>query len=233
MSQDAIKYLETEVRPSVLTDVVAVAAYHGRRQKLGAGHFSTPRQVFCYIDHLGYIAYGGASTGRAVRFIKEFFPVSYREMAELVYVMWRHGTVHELKPVSYRAPLRGVPCRKVEVRWLSTNHNRERERRRHMLVFPMEGKPDTVYLVMNSCQLADDLLDAVDQFVERLKADSPREKRCAERIKSLAQVREYTQAGKSMAPTIKQQIRDAWAKQGGLLDKSGKVVRAHAATPNR
>ncbi len=229
----AITYLEQEIRPSIITDVIEVAAYHGRRQKLkDAGHHSTPRQVFCYTDHLGSVAFGGTSCASGVRFVEEFFPSRYRPLADLVYAMWRHGTVHAYKPYSYAAELDGVANRRVEVRWLSTNHNRRHERNQHMLVFPMEGKPNAVYLVMNSCQLADDLLAAVDAFLDALRADDSWARQCAERTTKLAEVRECTDIqGTTRAARVRGQIGFAWAHQGGLLDSAGSVKEAHPQSP--
>lgn len=234
MSIDVIEYLEDEVRKSIITDVVDVAAYHGRRQELDSGHYSTPRQVFCYVDHLGYVAYGdSSSTKRAVKFIKEFFPSQYEAFAELLFVMWRHGTVHQLKPYSYRAPLRDASGRQVAVRWLSTNHNRKQERTQHMLVFPMEDTPDTVFLVVNSCQLADDLLSAVNGLINHLRAKPLHKEVCEKRIESLTKICDYTETSKSMVPIIKSQIRDAWNRQGGRLNKNGTIVKPHPETKGK
>lgn len=230
MSIDAIQYLEDEIRKSIITDIVDVAAYHGRRQQLESGHHSTPRQVFCYVDHLGYIAYGHTShTKRAVKFIKEFFPSQYEAFAQLIFVMWRHGTVHQFKPFSYRAPLGDNSGRQVAVRWLSTNHNRKLERNLHLLVFPMEDTLDTVFLVVNSCQLADDLLSAVDNFIAHLRATPRQKEECEKRIESLTEI----QDSKPMGPIIKSQIHDAWDKQGGLLNKNGMVVETHPEAQSR
>lgn len=104
MNEDVLGYLQ-QVRLCAESDVVNVARYHARNHKTNHGHFSTPRQVFCYVDHLGFIAFGGQSTPRSVRFIREYFPAQYGRFAALLHAMWRHGTVHQLKPYSYKAPL--------------------------------------------------------------------------------------------------------------------------------
>ena len=144
MTVDPIDYLDNEIRISIENDIRDVALYHARRRKIKkAGHFGIPRNVFCFVDHLGSLAYGASSTENAVKFIREFFPVRYHNFAALLYAMWRHGTVHEYKPKSFCASCAGAD---ITVRWLSTNHNRKKERAQNMLPFPMEGKSGTVYL---------------------------------------------------------------------------------------
>ncbi len=232
MRGNAVKYLETEIRPSIVTDVLDVAVYHGKRQTLkGASHHSIPRNVFCYIDHLGCVAFGGTPTARGVKFIEEFFPARYRPLADLVYAMWRHGTVHAYKPYSYHATVDGASPKDVVVRWLSTNHNRKIERRQHMLVFPMRGKPDTVYLVINNCQLADDLVSAVDEFIKRLRLDHTWRQECTVRVAALFKPCGIAEVqGKTRAATVRDQIEYAWGSQGGLLDRKGNVAKRHPSS---
>jgi hypothetical protein len=226
---DPTRYLEDEVLTSAVSDIVEVAAYHARHHARNTGHFSTPRQVFCYADHLGYIAYGEtASTARTVRFIREFFPPNYGRFAELLVAMWRHGTVHQLRPYSYRAPLHDGDVREPEVRWLSSNHNRKKERAQHMLVFSMENTPDAVYLVVNSCQLADDLVYSVNRLIGALGDGTVDVADCAARVGALQQSRRYDDGvGRTMAAALAAQIRDAWSAQGGMLSESGNVVLRH------
>lgn len=228
MGADPIQYLEREVLESAVTDIVEVAAYHARHHKRDTGHFSTPRQVFCYADHLGWLAFGDReSTRRTVRFIREFFPPRYEPFAELVVAMWRHGTVHQLKPYSYRGPLAGGAAEEVEVRWLSTNHNRRRERAQHMLVFPVRNQQSRVFLVVNSCQLADDLVASVNRLIGALREDELDLPAITQRVASLGDARSYQDAGKSMAQQVKEQIREAWRRQGGMLDEDGNVIEEH------
>lgn len=230
MTVDPVKYVETEVKLSILTDVVRVAKYHARHHTENTGHFSTPRQVFCYVDHLGYLAYGdNRSTSRSVQFIRDFFPPHYTPYAELLFSMWRHGTVHQLKPYTYRAPLKNGVSQQITVNWLSTNHNRKRERGQHMLFFPMEGKKNDVYLVVNSCQLADDLVVAVDAFISHLKSTPADRAECAKRVASLKDPSEYNdqKIGKQIIPKLLKQIRSAWRDKAGKLNQNGHITLWH------
>jgi hypothetical protein len=232
MTKDALSYLKSEIRASIVKDVIDVAVYHARRQRVkDGGHFSIPRQVFCYVDHLGHIAYGGNSTARAVRFIKEFFPARYRDFAELAHSMWRHGTVHQYKPICYHASFCASSPKIIVVKWISSNHDRKKERNQNMLPFPMEGEGNVVCIVMNTCQLADDLLIAVDEFITRLKRNSSWKRECGKRIEAICGVHDYTEIrGVNMPSLVKSQMKLAWNKKGGLLDKKYNVVRVHPAS---
>jgi hypothetical protein len=211
----------------VNTEVVKLAEHYAAGWIEGRGHFSVPREVFCYVDHLGELAFGGPSTARAVRFIREFFPSRYHTWAELLYAMWRHGTVHAHKPYSYRAPLPGSMT-VVEVRWLSANHNRPRERSVHLLVFPIDGHPNAVSLVVNTCQLAHDLLLAIDSFIGRLRSDPELKADCDKRLAALAPIRDHTSVdSKTRQQTIAKEIESVWASRGGLIDETGNIIAPH------
>ena len=68
---DILRYLEAHLRPLVDTELVKLAE-HFHRQINGRGHFSIPREVFCYVDHLGELAVGGLHHGSACALL-EFF----------------------------------------------------------------------------------------------------------------------------------------------------------------
>jgi len=226
VDEDVVGYL-AQVRLSAEADIVKVARYHARDHKANHGHFSTPRHVFCYVDHLGFIAYGGNSTPRSVRFIREFFPARYARFAELLYAMWRHGTVHQLKPYAYKASLTDQVDDVVEVRWLSTNHNRKLERAQHLLVFPVPDAVNAVYLVVNGCQLADDLVFAIDAFARQVRNSGIDVDSCSQRVAALDEARDYTDVGRSIAIAVRDQIRLAWQVKGGRLDDKLSVVETH------
>ena len=112
MSKTALSYLKSEIRASILKDVIDVAVYHARRQRVkDGGHFSIPRLVFCYVDHLGHIAYGGNSTARTVRFIKEFFPERYRVLQNWHTPCGATGQFISISPFATALPSLAVPRR--------------------------------------------------------------------------------------------------------------------------
>jgi len=228
---DPVRYLEQEVLPSAVGDVVKIAAFHARHHERNTGHFSIPREVFCYADHLGYIAFGDKrSTNRTVRFVREFFPSDYAQYAALLVAMWRHGTVHQLSPYSYRCALEEDDSQQIEVRWLTSNHNRKHERAQHLLTFPMEGEPDAVYIVVNTCQLADDLVTSIHRLAGAMRGGQIAAQDCSRRIEQLRRAVDYAEVGKSMAASVRDQMRAAWVQQGGQLDAAGNVRLAHPAS---
>lgn len=225
---ETFKYLENEIRTSIINEIRDVAYYHSRRRNIkSAGYFSIPRSVFCYIDHLGYIAFGDdSSTNRSIKFIKEFFPTNYHKFSELIYSMWRHGTVHQYKAISYYASYPNNTPTKINVKWLSTIHNKNIERNQNLLPHPMQGKKDTVYIVINTCQLVDDLIIALDKFIEKLRNDTSWESQCLKRIETINKIQDYsTIKGKIVALAVKNQIKLAWDLKDGLLDNKGNIVK--------
>ena len=225
---DSIQYLQTHLRRLVDVELVKLAEGYAAGSIAGRGHFSIPREAFCYIDYLGEIASGDSgSTKRAVSFIRRFFPPAYSDYAELLCAMWRHGTVHAHRPYSVRAPL-PQSSTSVEVRWLSANHNRPRERGVHLLPFPIDGRQDAVYLVMNTVQFANDLLSAIDSFIDELRNDIKLKVECDKRLAMLDAVRDYTFfRGCGHQQAIATEIAKAWAARGGLISEAGSVMTAH------
>jgi hypothetical protein len=177
---------------------------------------------------LGYIAFGDqGSTKRAIKFIKDFFPKEYKDYAELIYAMWRHGVVHQYFPISYKIKLDDGTLKTVNVKWVSTIHNRNKERKLNLLTFPMEGDKDSVYIVINNCQFVDDFLIAVDNLLDKLKRDTQFENVCTDRIKFLFGVEDYKEA-KGISEIVKNQIIIAWSKKDGLLDKKANMIKTHS-----
>ena len=206
-------------------DVVAVA-------KVGLGRFGVPRSVFCYVDHLGYIAYGlSGSTERAVRFIREFFPTYYHDLAELIIHMWRHAVVHEHKPrsLSMAMPETG---QNVEVLWLSTTHARLRERGLHLSALTIKGSPNSVYLVINNPQLGDDLIGAIHNFAHRLAGDVSLKSGCDTRVAAMVTPQPLSDVkNPDRRQAITDGMRKVWIERVGLIDEVGNVLNPHPKEP--
>lgn len=219
-----------KIKDSVINDVKDVARFHFdqlQRNIKSAGHHSIPRSVFCYVDHLGYIAFGGSSTGRSVKFIKKYFPLNYHEYAELIYSMWRLGTVHEYKPKSYYSTLSNQSSKKITVKWISTIHDKEKQRKLNLLTFPIEGQHNTVYILINNPQLVDDLIISLDKFKATLEKDNQYKNHCESRLANINEAQEYSTTSNSISNTVKEQIRHAWHTKGGLLNKKGNMIEDH------
>ncbi|MDP8246723.1 MAG: hypothetical protein P9M00_01160 [Candidatus Tritonobacter lacicola] len=226
-----IEYLKHNVRDSIVNDVIRVARYHSRHYSgKQAGFFGIPRQVFCYIDYLGLIAFGdNSNTKRAVKFIKKYFPLNYHDYAELLYSMWRHGTVHEYEPKSYCAYFPSEMSERISVKWLSNNNNARAFRDENMRFYSMQGNISNIYLVINICQLADDLLAALDALILEIRNGRVYRCACENRLSRLGDVRKYIEVrGVNSRNAVKNQIFLAFQKRAGEIDQNGRVVNRFA-----
>ncbi len=228
MPKRTIEYLEKNVRQSIIDDVKAIARHHNDTQV--GGFFSVPRQVFCYIDYLGWIAFGYVDNNGnpknskcAEEFIKKYFPRQYRDYAELIYSMWRHGTVHSYEPYSfYRADKNGAPKR-IKVLWQSNNDDKPDNRKANMKFFPLKGKMATLRLNINICQLVDDLLESLASLVAELKQDRRRKRECEARISEYGIPCDIVKkvSGRSRQDLIKHQIELAWLNRAEKINLKG------------
>jgi hypothetical protein len=213
-------FLKNQVRDSIDWDVVEVSRNPTGH---GAGWFGVPRQVFCYVDFLGSVAYNKtkgerspASTRKAVRFIREFFPAEYSDRANLLVAMWRHGTVHGVFPYSYYARAGG---RKVTVHWSSNNNWAEHNQAVNLKFFDVEGDPEAVCLSVNTCALADDLMTAFDGLVARMEAKPAFGRACLRRLNSVLETRFVEAKGLQLAGRreVEAQILAAPSHTEGIL----------------
>ena len=229
-----IKFLEKDVMETIENDIKKVALYHSDRDPIiSADFFSIPRHVFCIIEFLGFLDSGDKinSTERAEKFIKDYFPYNYKEYAELLIKMWRHGTVHNFKPKSYCAKYKNETPNKITIRWLSNNSNYWINRRVNLEKFSMAGKDDTeIYMVLNNCQLVDDLLFALFTFISRIKEDPKKICGCEQRIKqafsvsSLDEKINHNKRTNDLKTILSNQIKKAYLDKDGLIDENYQVV---------
>ena len=219
-----VSYIEKNVKDSIINDLQDIALYHSRKRKIkNAGHFSTPRQVFCYIDYLGGIAFGGRSTKRAVRFLQEYFPKNYKNFAELLYSMWRHGTIHRYKPECFFGKYNGIG--KINIVWLSNNSTNKKNRKEHMKIYAMEGYRHNLHLVVNTCQLVDDLLSSIDKLTKKMRMDARFKDECEERLSKMGTIQEYKKIeNKNCRKAVEKQIKLADNKCAGFIDRQGNVI---------
>lgn len=221
-----LSHLRDAVRPFVVQEVVNTALTYGSddAHSQDLGHFSIPREVFSVVDHLGSLVSSEGSTRRSVAFIHAYFPDTYKQTAHLLLAMWRHGVVHAWQPYSYRADLDGTS---VTVRWLSSNHDRAAERGNHLLTFKHSSEPNTMILVVNTCELAQDLLTAVDAFIAALEGEPELDSKCAQRLAESLAVHglDFVQ-GARIRESVENQMRLSWHAAAGLI-QDGHVVQPH------
>ena len=224
--ESVLSHLREQVRPFVVREIVDAALAFGSEENHAnnLGHLCIPREVFSVIDHLGSLITSEGSTRRSVKFIHEYFPEHYGDNAQLLHAMWRHGLVHAWQPYSYTALVDEHP---VTVRWLSSNHARAVERGNHLLTFRHASEPETIILVVNTCELAEDLLLAVDRFIRALEDKADFDAKCAERLEQALQVRDVgTIQGAHIRDTVQAQIAASWESAGGVIE-DGHVVELH------
>jgi len=230
MRKRDIIYLENNLRTSIINDVRNIAIYHSRGHKgIEAGFFSIPRQVFCYVDYLGSIAFSGkSSTKRAENFIRKYFPPIYHPFAELIYAMWRHGTVHRYEPISYYIDLSGSSPKRISIKWLSNNSNKKLNRNENMKIYQRGNNDADLYLVVNTCQLVDNLISALDSFILEMKTDEKYRKDCEARLNRFGVVEEYTVIQRPRSrDAVRKQILIAWKERAGEIDHKGHVIRRY------
>lgn len=229
-----IKLLSDNIRDSIIGDVADVAEYHARPDRTKeAGFFSIPRNVFCYVDYLGYVAFGYRdanghvrSTACAVDYLEKYFPPDYADFAALIYAMWRHGTVHRYEPSSFYASDPNARPKKIQVLWFSTNGRKADDQKGHLSFFPMQGRRGRLYLKVNTCQLVDDLLSSLDKLVDELKRDPTRRKICEKRLNEFGRVEDFaTVQGSAMKTKVGKQIRLAAKRRAReKIDDRGNIV---------
>jgi len=221
MNLEVINYLKQDVYNSIINDVRDIAIYHSRRKfKKKGGFFSIPRQVFCYVDFLGSIAYDNKSTTKnAIDFIKEYFPKErkYYELADLIYSMWRHGLVHEYAPKRIYCDDERLSI--VGISWRSVNSAANRDRKDHLKICFRPNSNRDLYLNINVCQLVDDLLVALQSFITKLESDSNFANQCDKRLYIIRAMKSYKdlQGNQNYKANIKAQIIKCW---GARIQKS-------------
>lgn len=111
-----INYLDNDLRKSIKNDVEPIIQEDNKE----GGYFGVTRLVLCYIDYLGILYNGyhgkkykkGRNKGRkilsdsvyAINFIKNILGdihPNYKIHADLLYEMYRHGTVHLYQPKTF------------------------------------------------------------------------------------------------------------------------------------
>lgn len=220
-----VAFLKDRVRDAVVSDIVDVARLHADRNASVpfGGCLGIPRDVFCVVDFLGAFAYEnepsehGASSRKAVHFLEDYFPERYRAFAPLIVHMWRHGTVHNLQPLTYSASIDGT---RVTITWSSNNGIEPHNRAVHLRLLAVGGDRDSVNLAMNVCELADDLLTALDRFIDAIEADASFGGPCLERMDSLQlpqDIDSLTHSGRELKALLKQQIEDAQSSTSGTI----------------
>ncbi len=125
-------------------------------------HFIICSSIFCLIDYLGSVVYGGKNLhSNAIKYIQNNFPNSYILYADLLYHMYRHGTVHKLTPKSFRLDSDSLT-------WSLTSHDAPDNRKEHLKVFQCDYDSYQYVIVVNLPQLLDDLESSLDKIARNI-----------------------------------------------------------------
>lgn len=171
---------------SINTDIYPII----QPNRPGGGYFGVPRMVFCYIDTLGLLFAGWngkkdksrnkkidfATTKKAKDFIREVFAQIdelYRINGDLLYDMYRHGTVHIYSPKKLAS--KEFPDRTIE--WLIYKGGREQwdyyedkaVKFRHLKIIRWEE--NRFILPISIVVLYKDLLTAINLYRKMLYED--------------------------------------------------------------
>lgn len=149
------------------------------------GYFGVVRSVLCYIDYLGalYEGYDGrskfgngtqklATPEKAKKFIKEILGVvdeSYKLNGELLYEMYRHGTVHLYRPHRLKNSNGRV------LFWLTykgsreywTHYEHKAIKVRHLQILKWKNKEYA--LPVSIICLYEDLIESVQLYFEKIE----------------------------------------------------------------
>ncbi len=223
---DDIHRMVTRIGKAIEWDVVRAVNIRAGVKGEDPG-FGIPRQVFCFIDFLGGIAYSdgdGGTTTRSVQFLREFFPERYHLIALLLVQMWRHGTVHQWRPIDYYTDVDG---QRVIVQWFTNSSDALHNRIAHLKTF-RTSMPGLVYLVINICQLADDLVQAFHNFADKMREKKSYGDDCLQRYEALIAAKncmEFPKLNEHKKEQLRQEIIQAHKSIAGELDSLRQVKK--------
>ncbi len=130
----------------------------------GTGAFALILLAFAQIEALAGVAAGKIKAGASgcVHFIRQYFPSEYHSPADLLYWMYRHGSVHQFAP-----KLANVGGHSIV--WMVT---RGTDRRRHVRLIPGDlGFDERVtYLNVECDLLIEDTYRAGMELLERCES---------------------------------------------------------------
>lgn len=153
----------------------------------GAAFFAVPfafmTLFFCYVEFLGYLYSGGEKDRRlsknAVDFLRIYFGEAdpkYKKVGGLLYHIYRHGTVHELKPK--RIQLQDG----TTVGWEIVSGTGQLSDPLHLTGFNLG---EAVRLKVSENSLCNDLASAVDIYYKHLCTDRLLRKNFEDAVKKL------------------------------------------------
>jgi hypothetical protein len=185
---EIIDYLTVELKRSIHDDILPAI---GIGQPTG-GYFSTPRLVLSCVDYLGALYCGWNPTqkwnnGRpkftagwkSIKYLKEIFGEvfpDYRVRAELLWEMYRNGTVHLVEPkVLKNGPstihwniFKGA----LNQRMIDTGRGGSIIQRYVSHLVPIQLSPNDWELPLGICCLYQDLENSLDKYANHIQTET-------------------------------------------------------------
>ena len=115
--------------------------------------------------------------------------------------------------------------KKTILKWTSNRSNANHNRVVNLKTFNKKGSTDTVYLSINICQLADDLLWAFDNFIQKIDRNTSFKNGCLRRLKRAFKMKNCMtlRTGKAQRTELKKQILLAKKSTKGKIDNNLQV----------
>ena len=208
-----------DILNSIDTDLFLPLRTH---EKQGRGGFlSISRQVFCYIDYLGALSTDGKNTsGNAVAYMEQYLVranSAYSGRSNLMYTMWRHGTVHEYDPKIFKSDEK-----QFRLRWGANNSSRAENRKWHLACFCKGSKPNCYHWFINLFELVKDLKESIRWFIQDLEFN---EKHLAKARSNLQKLSQEVDLDKPEKGNLISEAEKLVAETAGVLDDRNNVIR--------
>ena len=207
-----------DIVESIEADLMLPLRAHEREDR--GGFHGIARQVFCYVDYLGALMVNGEnSTKNAVKYMQKYFThanSAYSDKCDLMYSMWRHGTVHEYDPKVFKSD-EG----RFRLGWGANNSSKSENRKWHLKCFCREGERDRYHLFINLFELVEDLKKSIRYFVRDLEFEDDYLEAARRNLEKLS--RDVDLDGTDSG--LFSQARSIVDATVGVIDDRGRVIR--------
>lgn len=214
--KNILKYLKKDIIGSINADLVLALKQHEKLQR--GGFFSISRQVFCYLDYLGSLLHGENSTKNALKYMNDYMAKvnpKYGTMSTIMYNMWRHGTVHEYDPKTFKNSKDGY-----RLVWGANNDSKPGNRKWHLACFCSEKNPNLYVLWVNLFQLVADLKKSIRFLINEIELNPSRLKMLQSNFEKISKDIEIQNK-----VDLKKESLDCISDSVGVINTKGTVIR--------
>jgi len=208
-----------DILKSIDDDLILPLKKHEKEER--GGFFSISRQVFCYVDYLGALASNGKNTSdNAIAYMEKYFTQAnpkYSGKCDLMYSMWRHGTVHEYDPKVYES----AP-KYFRLGWGANNSSKRHNRGSHLECFCKKEKPENYSWFINLFELVEDLKESVTCLIRDLEFDQTFMKTARNNFQKMSTAIDLDKKPKSNWLNEAERVVNNAA---GVIDQNGQVIQ--------